>query len=633
VIDKMNVHGLLLFCKEAVRQVHRGSITAILLVLGLWIPCASGQTASPWIGVLEVSNFLMERQILEIGQDPSATNGIDGVLGEEPLPPPPPSTVFEGRLILPDGEASRLDLRGFDEGTISYKIKWQAGSGGYPVTLTWDPSEFPLGTELSDGLGGVFLGPIDMATIGTAVVGEDLFFLQTLTIDVTSVELENTPPILGVFASSRVYSGQRSRTYMLDEQVVDNEDLDEQLIWQINPGAHVSGYVSDRRVLEIDYPEGWNGLDSLSVVVEDLGGLSAQAMIVVEVLPEVFVPEWEFGLSLDTTNGENIDLVSGQSLSATDGIDASFGEVELPPWPPTGVFDARIWNSFSSVDVRRDFRQSPTDSSEYSISVQFGSSGGDLLLNWDPNFVPPGRWSISSILGGLDINLRDVDAGLVFVPSTYPVRLDLKLEGSDLFDVTPPTMPTIKALWVDGGTTLRILWEPVTDTNFAFYDIVLIDNFGSTIRRYDQWNVPTLKSVSLSELEVTGVSPTDLASIVLVAWDTFGHRSVPVEVSSVPDTEDLPIPILGIQLVYPNPFNPRVFVEFVEPVGRYQLSVYDLRGRRVAVVAEEVGSGSRRKVVSWDGRDDMGTRASAGSYYLFLSGEGCRSTAAVVMIK
>ena len=69
---------------------------------------------------------------------------------------------------------------------------------------------------------------------------------------------------------------------------------------------------------------------------------------------------------------------------------------------------------------------------------------------------------------------------------------------------------------------------------------------------------------------------------------------------------------------YPNPFNPRVTVPFIlASPGAVSLTVHDTRGRRVATLIDSVLPAGGHHIV-WDGRDEAGTVASSGTYFMRL---------------
>jgi hypothetical protein len=68
----------------------------------------------------------------------------------------------------------------------------------------------------------------------------------------------------------------------------------------------------------------------------------------------------------------------------------------------------------------------------------------------------------------------------------------------------------------------------------------------------------------------------------------------------------------------PNPFNPLTRVAFAltraQPV---ELAVYDLKGRRLRVLARGIWAADEH-VVTWNGRDDRGRELASGVYFVRL---------------
>jgi hypothetical protein len=80
----------------------------------------------------------------------------------------------------------------------------------------------------------------------------------------------------------------------------------------------------------------------------------------------------------------------------------------------------------------------------------------------------------------------------------------------------------------------------------------------------------------------------------------------------------------GLQLAAPapNPANPRTTIAFaLAAPGRASLVVYDLRGRRLVAVTDEVMSVGTHEVV-WDGRDAAGREVPSGTYIVRLNAGG-----------
>lgn len=89
-----------------------------------------------------------EFKTLVFGIEPSATDSLDPDLGEAELPPVPPAGAFDARFILPGGLLASLADYRRNARPIIWRTTFQAGSGGYPITLTWDPASLPPGTFL-----------------------------------------------------------------------------------------------------------------------------------------------------------------------------------------------------------------------------------------------------------------------------------------------------------------------------------------------------------------------------------------------------------------------------------------------------------------------------------------------------
>ena len=84
---------------------------------------------------------------------------------------------------------------------------------------------------------------------------------------------------------------------------------------------------------------------------------------------------------------------------------------------------------------------------------------------------------------------------------------------------------------------------------------------------------------------------------------------------------------------YPNPFNPFTTISFeLKQGGDVDLSVYDLRGRRITQLKSghmEAG----RYDVQWSATDDQGTAVSSGFYICRLLADGASTTKKMILAK
>jgi hypothetical protein len=99
--------------------------------------------------------------------------------------------------------------------------------------------------------------------------------------------------------------------------------------------------------------------------------------------------------------------------------------------------------------------------------------------------------------------------------------------------------------------------------------------------------------------------------------------------------DDFPSPPAGQQLEQnvPNPFNPLTEISFtMTETGRVRLAVYDLAGRQVRVLLDDVRQASRHEV-TWDGKDGMGRTVASGLYFYKLETEQGSETKKMILLR
>lgn len=102
----------------------------LLLVFLLY---ASAAVAQPMISIpITITDNAGGNTVLNFGLDPAAADSIDQTLGEIPLPPLPPSGIFDARFNIPGGESTLRDYRCGDyrfAGQMVYELQYQTGTG------------------------------------------------------------------------------------------------------------------------------------------------------------------------------------------------------------------------------------------------------------------------------------------------------------------------------------------------------------------------------------------------------------------------------------------------------------------------------------------------------------------------
>lgn len=85
--------------------------------------------------------------------------------------------------------------------------------------------------------------------------------------------------------------------------------------------------------------------------------------------------------------------------------------------------------------------------------------------------------------------------------------------------------------------------------------------------------------------------------------------------------------------LWPNPFNPRVFLEFSNPQeGPVEIEVFDVAGRSLGVLADGYAPAGLVRV-PWEGTDDRGLPAAAGTYLFRLRCGPAAATGRGILLK
>lgn len=132
-----------------------------------------------------------------------------------------------------------------------------------------------------------------------------------------------------------------------------------------------------------------------------------------------------------------------------------------------------------------------------------------------------------------------------------------------------------------------------------------------------------------TDASARGVTLQDEA--IYVAQDHGGMFVAPCHCPTVSAVgEEAPGPDRSFVRAYPNPFNPKVTIEYALPAGTAgELALFDLRGRRVrSFVLDPAGSR-----VEWDGRDDRGRALPSGTYLVRLAGDALQGSGRVTLLR
>jgi len=137
------------------------------------------------------------------------------------------------------------------------------------------------------------------------------------------------------------------------------------------------------------------------------GGVSAKGIAVAEGRERRSVSGTGWCVPVKVSSGgKKVNVVFGMHPEGTDGIDASLGEVELPPSPPAGSFDVR-WRGKKMGGSWVDLRGMGEGEEEYLLTWQRSEEDGFVELRWEARSLPEeGAFFIADGIGTV-MNMRE----------------------------------------------------------------------------------------------------------------------------------------------------------------------------------------------------------------------------------
>ncbi len=226
------------------------------------------------------------------------------------------------------------------------------------------------------------------------------------------------------------------------------------------------------------------------------------------------------------------------------------------------------------------------------------SGNGQIDVTFDATDTPLGTYE-----GYVLIQTNDPNNTQIIVPTTLIV-----------YDEVPAEAGAISVS--NGNGEVALTW---------IYDLSAIEGF-NVYRRIEGES----QAVRLNDAPVSSNggridfvdSPAGLAAGTKLFY-RYGMVVGGAEISMSPEvvvTFDGSLPTkYSLHANYPNPFNPSTTVKFEIPrAGMTRLAIYDVAGRMVKVLTNEVLPASAHSVV-WNGDNDRGQRVASGTYYMRLT--------------
>ncbi len=183
------------------------------------------------------------------------------------------------------------------------------------------------------------------------------------------------------------------------------------------------------------------------------------------------------------------------------------------------------------------------------------------------------------------------------------------------------------------GTVDGIEWLPLADGYDARDDADWLNTYNSS--GSGDASLYRTRTISLNDTFNQGDTILLRFRLYSDSWvEGWGWVVDDVEISATGSTGvgDTPgAPVLGRN--FPNPFNPSTTIAFELPrAGNAKLEVFDVKGRRVRVLADGHHAAGAHSVV-WDGRGANGAEAASGSYFYRLTTDGGSLNGKMLLLK
>ena len=163
------------------------------------------------------------------------------------------------------------------------------------------------------------------------------------------------------------------------------------------------------------------------------------------------------------------------------------------------------------------------------------------------------------------------------------------------------------------------------------------------LERIDGYRIYRRASNSSEDVDITGgfLLPPD-ATYFMDEVETIGHTHYYSIAAVKPNGTETRVawspvsvaaPRIQITNIYPNPFAAQTTISINLPTAAsIDAAVYDVRGKRVAVLPTQSGVAGRN-VVTWNGRDNNGRRVSTGTYFVKVQSSGAEMTRKLVIVR
>ncbi|MCK4511407.1 T9SS type A sorting domain-containing protein, partial [bacterium] len=205
--------------------------------------------------------------------------------------------------------------------------------------------------------------------------------------------------------------------------------------------------------------------------------------------------------------------------------------------------------------------------------------------------------------------------------------------GYSIDNLAPIPPDSLEGIFIPPGGSIWLTWSPSSSPDLQYYELHRGDSLDFTPSPINRIYADVDTCYMDSSMEWHESTYYKAAAV-----DFGGNRSeyamLAALATGVP--EILP-PVSGIEQNYPNPFVPGARATMIgysvrAPGGHVEISVFDVSGRLVRVLVDEIKEAGTH-VVHWDGADSRGRVVSSGVYFYDIKAPGIREQRKAVVLR
>jgi hypothetical protein len=506
--------------------------------------------------LLHIRDNGVGKDSLTFGATGGATDSVDIGFGEAALPPPPSPGLFDVRCKFPTGDESKIDIRdtlGGSHHENLYRMRFQPGAGGYPITFSWRCESLRSGTYiLRDTLTHGNLYNIDMRVDSALVVSDStIHVLEVIECEPVTISypsdgnwvLLSLPVDVGDRRRSSLFPYSISKAFAYSGGYFTKDTLTPGIgYWLKTDAVQIIGRAREKDTFSV--AAGWNIVGSISTPV-------SLSSLVVE--PDTLLSSSFFGYASGYYTADSILPGNGYWIKTK---------------VPGKIFISQTFTASSKTHqhVSDFFRHD-------ALTFRDGFGHAQTLF-------------VGSELEGVNLSLFEMP------PPPPDGGFDVRFGSQRIVESIPQNLQK--------PVTLPILVRAPSNKIFFSWGVDNEKKFTYILVEKDR-----NREVDQIRLVGTGsrvIEKTDRTTFALNVQQIIGSAETPREYS------------LGE--MYPNPFNPTTRFSFTVPSDAHvTIRVYSILGEIVATLIDEVEHVGVHQV-SWNATNSRGVTVSSGVYYI-----------------